>query len=130
MKTGFILLLVLFCTTSNAENSPPPDPFSVLEKLFALTDAQEVYQGLIELRTESKALEQWLKSAKETYEPDAFYFAVSINILLDDLPLNFEDRPSCSNFLESLLASYRLQDVQDLEDIEQDIVTIYKKTCE
>lgn len=120
-----IITITLYLTVADKE----PDPIASFEKLSQLNNAKDIYNGLIELRNESRQLEKWLINEK-SYRPDDFYFASSIESILQDLPENFEDKPSCSGFLDDLLRDYRVKELSELPDLDISVYQIYEKTCE
>lgn len=105
-----------------------PDPKRLLEALSIQDNAQDVYQGLLNVRKESILLEKWLIN-ENSYRPDEFFFATTINTMLEDLPSDFEMRPSCASFMNDLLHGFRLQTPDELPELEQYVYAIYEKTC-
>jgi hypothetical protein len=98
-----ILLLLLISSYVNAAEF---NQVSEINKVNELTNKLEIHTKLMKLKKNNIAYKKKLQ-AQDRYSPDRFHYTITLQYLLEKIPSNLEDMPTCNALYHQLLNSYK-----------------------
>lgn len=106
-----------------------PNSYKLLGLLLGYQSPHEVYSGLHFLLKENALMKQQLLD-KKAYDPDLFHFSLMVENAFGDIPYAYTERPTCSEFLSSMLLGEGVDTLEALDPMHQFFYTLYQKTCD
>jgi hypothetical protein len=104
IKIMSILTLLCFSNYSMAKNVIKELD---IEKLLKLTNKSEVHQALLKLKKDNLSFNKSLLS-ENSYKPDVYTYSNVLELLLEKIPSNLNQIPTCSELKESMASDYKV----------------------
>ena len=102
--------------------------FDEVARISTLEGKQHVHKALLQLREDNMAFKRLLIQSDE-YRPDLFYYSVTLDLLLENIPDDLTDIPDCPSLRSDLMYEYHAETWEELEPPTHDIWPAFEKLC-
>ena len=99
-----LLIMLCFSSYTLAENIIKELD---IEKILTLSNKNEVHQALLKLKKDNLQFNKKLLN-EESYKPDVYTYSNVLELILEKIPSNLNQMPTCGELKQSMVSDYKV----------------------